>query len=122
MAVEWYCRIRGEETGPHLSSDLRSMVRAGQLLPENLVRQSSSDKWVTASRVKGLFSDAPQAATFERSQLVVFPHEPDPRFEPVMDLGLAEPPLARDLAARDLVAVSELEHLLRGHVQVGGES
>lgn len=36
------------------------MVRAGQLLPENLVRQGTSGKWVTASRVKGLFPSESQ--------------------------------------------------------------
>ena len=63
MAAQWYCRIRGEETGPFDARDLKSIARSGQLLPENLVRKGAEGSWVVASKVQGLFKDTPTKTT-----------------------------------------------------------
>ena len=45
----------------------------------------------------------------------------DPRFQPMMDIGPGKPPLAGDLAARQLAAIGQPGHLLWGQVEVSGQ-
>ena len=55
MAIDWFCRIRGQLRGPLSAQDLKGLAASGQLAPDSLVRQGVSGAWVKAARVKGLF-------------------------------------------------------------------
>ena len=62
MSQEWYCQIMGSEIGPLTSSQLREMAQSGRLTPDDLIRKGDSNRWTTASHVKGLFT-TPAAPT-----------------------------------------------------------
>lgn len=55
MSDAWYCRVMGDESGPHTLSQLKAMARANRLQPDNYVKQGGGD-WIMAERVPGLFS------------------------------------------------------------------
>lgn len=58
MPQQWYCQIMGDEVGPLTSNQLREMALSGRLAPNDLIRKATSDRWVTAEQVKGLFDRA----------------------------------------------------------------
>jgi len=62
MAQDWYCRIDGAQCGPLTGTELKKLARAGTLKPDDPVRQSSSERWVPAVKVKGLFAEAERTA------------------------------------------------------------
>ena len=120
MSAEWFCRIRGEESGPFEARDLRTMVRSGQLLPENLVRRGRSGPWVVARRVQGLFSDAPasqggavQKARSETSSA----GSPEGRLQP----SSSPPPTRKPAEIPSLGALSEEspDQLMNAPIPVG---
>lgn len=55
--VVWYCKTPTEELGPLSSAALRGMAADGRLVPEDFVRDGSTEAWQPASRVRGLFED-----------------------------------------------------------------
>ncbi len=61
MAEHWYFQIDGAEYGPFTAAELKTRAGYGQLSPQTLIRKGSSQDWVPASRVKGLFGGDPQA-------------------------------------------------------------
>jgi hypothetical protein len=65
MTDQWYCRISDEESGPISAPELKVMAAKGLLSPQDMVRRGEKGTWVTAARVKGLFSqgEAPAART-----------------------------------------------------------
>ena len=56
MPQEWYCQIMDSEVGPLTSSQLREMANSGRLKQDDLIRKGNSNRWITASRAKGLFT------------------------------------------------------------------
>ena len=56
MPQQWYCQIMGSDIGPFTPTELREMVRSGQLTPDALIRKADSERWTTAENVKGLFA------------------------------------------------------------------
>ncbi len=62
MAVDWYCRIEGQEEGPVTSTQLQTMARNGQLKPDDQVRKGLAAPWYAASRIKGLFPEGDESA------------------------------------------------------------
>jgi hypothetical protein len=61
-ASQWYYKVFDEETGPVSSSELKDLAKSGFITPDVSVRQGTGGKWVPASRVKGLFAEAPKPA------------------------------------------------------------
>lgn len=53
---QWYCKISDLEQGPFSSTELKSLVTDGKLLPQQLVRRGAGGKWVPAGSVKNLFA------------------------------------------------------------------
>ena len=51
----WYVRTDHGPLGPISASALRSAAAAGRIRPNTLVRQGSTENWIAAARVKGLF-------------------------------------------------------------------
>jgi Zn-dependent protease with chaperone function len=58
MPTEWFCQIDHDEFGPMSSTALRELAAAGRLASSDRIRRGRDGKWVTASRVAGLFEDA----------------------------------------------------------------
>ena len=63
MASDWYCNMSGDVSGPLTDAQLRELVAGGYLSPDDFVRGTAQGEWVSAGRVKGLFSrgEAPDA-------------------------------------------------------------
>jgi len=55
MAVEWFCKILGEVTGPFSAHQLKELAQQGRLAPQDQVRNGGDGSWTMAERVKGLF-------------------------------------------------------------------
>lgn len=56
MVAKWfYQNVEGRQSGPIDSKELRSLADAGIVRPDTLIRQSESDSWARAERVRGLF-------------------------------------------------------------------
>ena len=62
--ARWFYRIGDEEQGPISTTELVALVRAGRLKSSDLVRKNES-KWVSASKVRGLFVDDPSGSSIE---------------------------------------------------------
>ena len=52
--MSYELKTLGVKSGPYTSAQLRDMARNGELLPESLIKKSGTEKWIEASRVKGL--------------------------------------------------------------------
>jgi hypothetical protein len=57
--AKWLYEKAGETIGPVSNKQLRKLVEAGELLPDDRVTQEGANKWTTASRIKGLFDGLP---------------------------------------------------------------
>ncbi len=84
--AKWYYARNQQQVGPLSSAQLRELAAAGTLLPTDLVLRSGTEKWVAASRVKGLFTTAAAAPAV--------PAEPPPA------ASVATPPAARNFTSR----------------------
>jgi len=62
MAARWFYRISGEEHGPISTPELVELARSGKLLPSDKVKKNES-KWVSASKVRGLFPEESSGST-----------------------------------------------------------
>jgi hypothetical protein len=78
MSQQWYCQIMNSEVGPLTSSQLRQMAQSGRLTPDNLIRKSDSDRWRTASDVKGLFTTPPPSQPLHRKNQPTAAATPEP--------------------------------------------
>ena len=56
----WHYRLMGEEYGPITAKELQEIAEAGTISPDTLLRKSGMEDWVTADRVKGLFTENPK--------------------------------------------------------------
>ncbi len=66
MAAEWYHQTGGQQSGPVDSRELRRLAEAGIVRPDTLVRQGTSNPWVRAERVHGLFQRSTPAPSPSR--------------------------------------------------------
>ncbi|MHB8899144.1 MAG: trypsin-like peptidase domain-containing protein [Thermoguttaceae bacterium] len=55
MAADLFYQTAGQQSGPVDSRELRRLAEAGIVRPDTLVRQGTSNPWVRAERVQGLF-------------------------------------------------------------------
>ena len=55
MASEWFYRSGSDEFGPVSSTEVRSLVKAGKIVPTTPIRKTDGAKWTKAERIKGLF-------------------------------------------------------------------
>ncbi len=53
----------GEEIGPISAKELKDAAESGAISPDTLVRKAGMDDWVTADRVKGLFTPSSKQST-----------------------------------------------------------
>lgn len=60
--ANWYCNVRGQQSGPLTDDAFRRLALSGQLQPADLVWQEGMPQWVPAMTVRGLFAPAPQQA------------------------------------------------------------
>ncbi len=59
--VQWYYARNDEPMGPISASELKQLVDAGQLKPDDLLWREGMDEWTTAINLRGLFgADPPQ--------------------------------------------------------------
>ena len=58
MSEQWYLRHQENEVGPLAEEKLLQMAADGQVAPSAEIRKSGTTRWVTATRVKGLFPDS----------------------------------------------------------------
>jgi len=58
MADTWYVGIKGQQSGPFTSAQVRQMAARGELGPGDMVWQEGMAAWVAASTIKGLFGTA----------------------------------------------------------------
>ena len=91
-------------------------VRAGRGMA--IASKGSMSAMETSSSASAWGRSCKTSFDFEQFALV---GQSDAAFQPMMDIGLGEPPLAADLAARQLAAIGQLCHLLRGQVEVSGQ-
>ncbi len=61
MSKEWFYQLMGTAFGPITSIELRKKAQRGEIAPDTPIRMGSSDRWIDASAVKGLF-DPPENA------------------------------------------------------------
>lgn len=54
MSIQWYLRKEGQVYGPVTAKALSNLAETGQLQPTDEVLRDDLDKWVPASKVKGL--------------------------------------------------------------------
>jgi hypothetical protein len=59
MSRWYYTRDNKQRLGPVTPEQLRQFALSGAILPEDMVMPESGEKWVIASKVKGLFPKAP---------------------------------------------------------------
>ncbi len=59
MSDQWFCYIGDREYGPFTPPQLREFVAQGRLTAEHFVRPGSSDQWLPAGQVPGLFPVPP---------------------------------------------------------------
>jgi len=55
MPSQWYCNRDGKQLGPFTDQQLKQLAASGMLQLTDQVRRDGTAKWVSASRVKGLF-------------------------------------------------------------------
>ena len=55
MADDWYCRLKGKESGPWSSAQLKALAAQERLKPEDSIRLGANGAWLPAGRIKGLF-------------------------------------------------------------------
>ena len=60
MADRWLYTRSGNRFGPVSSAVLKQLADAGELTTSDLVSKEGTQRWVPASRVKGLFTVAPE--------------------------------------------------------------
>lgn len=58
MSEQWYLRHQGNEVGPLAEEKLLQMAADSQVAPSAEIRKAGTTRWVTATRVKGLFPDS----------------------------------------------------------------
>ncbi len=61
VSARWHWSREGEEFGPVSSDEIRALARSGRLRPHDLLWREGLTEWVSARKVKGLFSGAPPA-------------------------------------------------------------
>ena len=71
MAGEWYCQIRGRQTGPLSNEQLKQLADEQTIGPDNLVRSGRDGSWMPARRVEGLFAAGASAASASRSAVAL---------------------------------------------------
>lgn len=81
MAAEWYYSKNGKELGPVSATDLKAVVKSGQLSPADMVWKKGMPQWKRAGTVKGLFSSAAASPPAESTQNAT-------PVEPVFDLAI----------------------------------
>lgn len=75
MADQWYYAKESKRCGPCSYADLKRMVQARKLLPNDMVYNDGAGKWVSAQSVPGLFT-ALVAAAPPQLQPGTNPHAP----------------------------------------------
>jgi hypothetical protein len=63
MPNQWHCNRDGKLLGPFTDQQLKQLATSGMLVPTDLIRKAGTEKWVPASRVKGLFPTNEPPAT-----------------------------------------------------------
>lgn len=64
MATPWFIRGNGKVYGPLDSAQLQQLVAQGKIDQTTEVAQNQNGPWVAASKVKGLFGQAPITASY----------------------------------------------------------
>ena len=77
MSEQWYLRHQGNELGPLAEEQLVQMATDGEVAPSAEIRKEGTTRWVTAIRVKGLFSDSTEAPPVAGPPAVPPPLPPD---------------------------------------------
>ena len=57
--VQWYYARNNEQFGPVSANELRQLVDAGRLSPDDLLWREGMDAWSTAINLRGLFTAEP---------------------------------------------------------------
>src|SRR5262245_1355017 len=97
--TQWYHAQGGQRFGPMSFDDLKRLAAEGKLQAGDLVFQTGTTSWVSASTVPGLF---------EQPAVNVAEVEPLPEDEP--------PPVPEDSAREELPLPLRLWHSLSWHV------
>ena len=79
MAITWHYSINGKKLGPISSADLKRLADTGELSPSDLVWKEGLGAWVTASNVKGLFSQPNSTVTTEPAAPPIAPPQLPPK-------------------------------------------
>jgi hypothetical protein len=61
--VLWYYARNDQQFGPVSATELKQLVEAGRLSPDDLLWREGMDAWTTAINMRGLFADDPSAGT-----------------------------------------------------------
>lgn len=96
MTEQWHYASGSKTTGPVSSHELKRLTAAGVIAPTDLVWKDGMAQWVEARTVRGLFSDAAEAAAPARAA--------DPPRTP--------PPVVRAAPARGLPAWNPLDRVV----------
>ena len=59
MSQQWYYVKEGQRLGPVASETLKEMAISGQLQPSDQIWREGMASWTSASKLKGLFAEAP---------------------------------------------------------------
>jgi hypothetical protein len=79
VAITWHYSINGKKLGPISSADLKRLADTGELSPSDLVWKEGLGAWVTASNVKGLFSQPSSTVTTEPAVPPIAPPQLPPK-------------------------------------------
>jgi len=55
MASQWFYRRGTDQFGPISAGEIRSLSKAGKIVPNTPIRKSDDANWINAKRIKGLF-------------------------------------------------------------------
>ena len=89
MAAEWFYQNKGQQSGPVDSRELLRLAEAGIVRPDTLVSQGTSNPWVRAERVQGLFRQSTPASS---SSPGASPPGPPPLPPPLPESGAKNVP------------------------------
>ncbi len=115
MAQWHYKAADGRSVGPLSSAELKALADSGRVTPSTPIRQSTGQRWVPASQVKGLFQQEPRPAA-NRAEPTPRSPLPRPDVAPAPD-SAPSGSVARRLAGIPLIGWAAISVL--GTIAVG---
>ncbi len=82
--VQWYYARNDQQFGPVSAAELKQLVSAGRLSPDDLLWREGMEQWTTAVNLRGLFSDDMTPVANEPLKVGEQPPLQQPRAVPII--------------------------------------